>query len=263
VRLQDKVVLITGGGTGIGAATARLCADEGAAVVITGRRQEVLERVVAEITKAGGQALAVAGSVTDEAHVRSAVKQAVGAFGRLDALINNAATRSSKYRLKPQNFSAKALGQRLHETEDETWQELLMVNLGGAFRFMRAAIPYMLDGGGSIINIASIAALVGIPGAAAYSATKGGLLALSRAVAIEYAKEKIRCNCICPGVINTPATAGAIQDPAMAAFLLSFCPIGRIGAPQDVAYLIVYLVSDEASWVTGNVFPIDGGFTAQ
>ncbi len=263
MRLKDKVALITGGGTGIGEAAAKLCAAEGAAVVITGRRKELLERVVAEIAAAGGQAMAVAGSVTDEGHVRSAVDSAVRAFGHLDVLVNNAATRGSGYRLEPKNFSADPLGQRLHEISDKMWEELMDVNLGGVFRFTRAAIPQMLERGGSIVNISSIAAVVGIPGAVSYSATKGGLNAFSRAVAMEYAKEKIRCNCICPGVIKTPATAGALDDPKMLEFLLSFCPLGRVGTPEDVANMIVYLASDDASWVTGGVFTIDGGFTAQ
>ncbi|CAN5690090.1 SDR family oxidoreductase [soil metagenome] len=251
MRLKGKVALITGGGTGIGEAAARLCAAQGAAVVITGRRKEVLERVVAEITAAEGRALAVAGSVTAEEHVRSAVEQTVGAFGRLDILVNNAAR------------SGDGLGARLHETTDETWDESIAINLGGVFRFTRAAIRHLLDGGGSIVNISSIAGIVGVPSMAAYCATKGGLIAFSRAVAVEYGKEKIRCNCICPGLVDTPRTAAVINDPQLSAFFLPGYPIGRFGTPEDVANLIVYLASDEASWVTGGVFTIDGGFTAQ
>ncbi len=251
MRLKGKVALITGGGTGIGEAAARVCAAQGAAVVITGRRKEVLDQVVDEITRKDGRALAVAGSVTEEAHVRSAVQQAVDTFGGLDILVNNAAK------------SGEGLGPRLHETTDQMWNESIDVNLGGIFRFTRATIPHMLDSGGSIINISSIAALVGIPNMAAYCATKGGLMALSRAVAVEYGKEKIRCNCICPGLVDTPRTAAVINDPQLSAFFLPGYSIGRFGTPTDVANLIVYLASEEASWVTGSVISIDGGFTAQ
>jgi dihydroanticapsin dehydrogenase len=262
MRLEGKVALITGGGTGIGEETARRFAAEGAAIVITGRRKEVLDGVVSQIKGAEGRALGVAGSVTDEDHVRSAVEKTINTFGRLDILVNNAASRSKGYRLAQKNFSADPLGQRLHLTTDETWDDLMAVNLGGVFRFTRAAIPHMLDHGGSIVNISSIAAVVGIMGAASYAATKGGLIALSRAIAVEYGKERIRCNCLCPGLVHTPATAAAVNDAQMLELLLPGYPIGRIGTAEDVANFILFLASDESSWVTGGLFIIDGGVTA-
>jgi NAD(P)-dependent dehydrogenase (short-subunit alcohol dehydrogenase family) len=249
MRLNGKVALITGGGTGIGEATAKVFAGEGAHVVITGRRKDVLEGVAKSIVANGGKALAVAGSVTDEVHVRSAVDQTVRTFGKIDVLINNA--------------GIGAFGSPLHETTDHVWQEVLDTNLTGVFRFTRAVIPHMLGRGGSIVNVSSIAGLVGIAGLAAYGSTKGALLAFTRCLAIDYAKEKIRCNCVCPGLVDTPMAAEAITDPEMNAMLMADYPLGRPGTSDEVARMLLYLASDEASWVTGSIFTIDGGMTAQ
>lgn len=248
-RLDGKVALITGGGTGIGAACARVFAEEGAALVLTGRRKEVLEAVTEGIKEKGGRALAVAGSVTDEAHARSAVAQAVRAFGRLDILVNNA--------------GVGAFGKLLHETEDATWEEMLAINLTGAYRMIKAAVPEMIKaGGGSIVNVSSIASLVGIPLTAAYSASKGGLDALTRCVAMDYAPQKIRCNSICPGLVETPMAASLLNDPQRLKEVMASYPLGRPGTPEEVARLILYLASDESAWMTGTVIPFDGGMTA-
>jgi NAD(P)-dependent dehydrogenase (short-subunit alcohol dehydrogenase family) len=208
----------------------------------------MLERVVGEIKP--GRALAVAGSVTDDAHARSAVDQAVRTFGKLNVLVNNA--------------GIGAFGKTLHETDDATWDEVLAVNLTGVFRVTRAAIPAMLSaGGGSIVNISSIASLVGIPLLPAYAASKGGLDSLTRCLAIDYAKQGIRCNAVNPGLVDTPMAAGLISDPARLAQVLSDYPLGRPGTPEEVAKLVLYLASDESAWVTGAIFPIDGGMTAR
>lgn len=249
MRLASKVALVTGGGVGIGAAVARVFAREGAGVVITGRRKEMLEQVAAEIERAGGRALAVAGSVTDEGHARSAVAQAVRSFGKLDVLVNNAGIGS--------------FGKVLHETDDATWEEQLAVNLTGVFRMSRAAIPEMIrTGGGCIINISSIAALVGIPLLPAYAAAKGALNALTRCLAIDYAQQHIRCNVICPGLVETPMAAPLMADSARLAAVLAAYPMARPGKPEEVAQMVLYLASDEAAWVTGATFTIDGGMTA-
>lgn len=248
-RLDSKVALITGGGTGIGAACARVFAEEGAAVVLTGRRKDVLEAVAEEIAQKRGRALAVAGSVTDEAHARSAVAQAVRAFGRLDILVNNA--------------GVGAFGKLLHETDDATWNEMLAINLTGAYRMIKAAVPEMIKaGGGSIVNVSSIASLVGIPLTAAYSASKGGLDTLTRCVAMDYAPQKIRCNSVCPGLVETPMAAGLLNDPERLKEVMAAYPLGRPGTPEEVARLILYLASDESAWMTGAVIPLDGGMTA-
>jgi len=250
VRLNGKVAIITGGGTGIGEATAKLFAAEGAHVAITGRRKDVLENVAKSIIAAGGgKVLTVSGSVTDEAHVRSVVEQTVRTFGKIDILVNNAAI--------------GGFGTLLHEMTDQTWQETLDVNLTGVFRITRAVIPQMLGRGGSIVNVSSVAGLVGIARSAAYSSTKGALLALTRCLAIDYAKEKIRCTCVCPALVDTPMAADALVDPDMRAVMMAAHPIGRFGTSDDVARMLLYLASDDASWVTGSLFTIDGGLTAQ
>jgi NAD(P)-dependent dehydrogenase (short-subunit alcohol dehydrogenase family) len=249
MKLEGKAALITGASDGIGAAVAKLFAREGAAVTITARRKDCLEQVAADIERRGGRALAVAGSVTDEAHVRSAVDQTIGAFGKLDILVNNAAI--------------GAFGKVLHETDDATWDEVMDINLTGVFRMTRAAVPAMLKaGGGSIVNLSSVGGLVGFWGSAAYGTTKGGLNTFTRCVAMDYAGQGIRCNAVCPGLVDTPMAASLLNNPTMKAEALAAYPISRVGTPEEIANLILYLASDESSWVTGSLFTIDGGLTA-
>jgi NAD(P)-dependent dehydrogenase (short-subunit alcohol dehydrogenase family) len=247
-RLAGKVALVTGGNAGIGEAIAKVFAGEGAAVVITGRRQDELDRVVKEIGQQKGKSFAVAGSVTDEQHVRAAVSQAIQQFGALDILVNNA--------------GVGAFGRRIHELDDETWARVLDVNLTGVFRMTRAAVSEMLKRGhGSIVNISSIASLVGIPLLPVYAASKGALDALTRAIAIDYAKDGIRCNVVNPGLIATPMAAPLMANPEQLDPILSHYPIRRPGKPEEVANMVLYLASDEAAWVTGGTFTIDGGMT--
>lgn len=247
-RLVGKVAVVTGGNAGIGEAIARTFVREGAAVVITGRRQDELDRVVHEITRRNGKAIAVAGSVTDDHHTRAVVNEAIQRFGSLDILINNA--------------GVGEFGRRLHEIDDETWARVLDVNLTGVFRMTRAALPEMLKRGrGSIVNISSIASLVGIPYLPAYAASKGALDALTRAIAIDYAKDGVRCNVVNPGLIATPMAAPLMANPEQLNPLLDHYPIRRPGKPEEVADMVLYLASDEAMWVTGGTFRIDGGMT--
>lgn len=247
-RLSGKVAVVTGGNAGIGEAIAKAFVREGASVVITGRRQGELDRVVNDILQAQGKAFAVAGSVTDEHSAQEAVRQTVQQFGQLDILVNNAGIGD--------------FGKRLHEINDTTWAQVLDVNLTGVFRMTRAVLPQMLkQGRGAIVNISSVASLVGLPTLSAYAASKGALDALTRALAVDYAKDGIRCNVVNPGLIDTPMAAPLMGNPEQLNPILSHYPIRRPGKPEEVASLVLYLASDEAAWVTGGTFPLDGGMT--
>lgn len=247
-RLKGKVAIITGGNAGIGEAVARRFADEGAAVVVTGRRQDELDRVVSVIRHGKGKALAVGGSVTDEAHVQDVARKTLESFGKIDILVNNAGIGD--------------FGKRLHETDDATWAQVLNVNLNGLFRMTRAVLPHMMEQKrGSIINVSSVASLVGIPGLPAYAASKGALDALTRALAVDYAQDGVRCNVVNPGLIDTPMAASLMANPDRLTPILSQYALKRPGAPEEVASMILYLASDESVWVTGATFLIDGGMT--
>ncbi|HET7909495.1 MAG TPA: SDR family oxidoreductase [Nitrospira sp.] len=247
-RLEGKVAIVTGGNAGIGEAVAKRFAEEGAAVVITGRRQSELDRVTSGIRHNEGKALSVAGSVTDEGHVRDVIQRTLDSFGRIDILVNNAGIGD--------------FGKRIHETDDATWSTLLDVNLTGIFRMTRAVVPQMLTQGcGAIVNISSVASLVGIPGAPAYAASKGGVDAFTRALAIDYAKDGIRCNVVNPGLIDTPMAAPLMKNPDMLQPILAHYAFRRPGTPEEVANMVLYLASDESAWVTGGTFTIDGGMT--
>jgi NAD(P)-dependent dehydrogenase (short-subunit alcohol dehydrogenase family) len=252
MRLRDKVAVVTGGGTGIGEAVARRFAREGARLAITGRRKAVLDRVVADIGLAGGRALALPGSVTNERDVRAAVASTCDAFGRIDILVNNAG-----------NLFHAGL---LHETTDQVWNETIDVFLTSVFRFSRAVIPQMLEqGGGAIINVSTVAALKASPGfpAHAYAAAKAGVNMLTKTIAIQYAKQGIRCNAICPAGVDTPGVAAVTSDPVSRAGFDAQHPVGRMGRPEEIAAAATYLASDEAVWTTGVILAVDGGVTAQ
>lgn len=247
-RMEGKVAIVTGGNAGIGEAIAKRFADEGASIVVTGRRQSELDRVVAGIRHNKGKALAVAGSVTDEAHAQDVAQRTVESFGRIDVLVNNAGIGD--------------FGKRLHEVDDAAWSNVIDVNLTGVFRMTRAVVPQMLKQGcGSIVNISSIASLVGIPTSTAYTASKGGVDALTRALAIDYAQNGIRCNVVNPGLIDTPMAAPLMANAALLEPILAQYAIRRPGTPDEVANMVLYLASDEAAWVTGGTFTIDGGMT--
>ena len=250
MKLDGKVALVTGGGSGIGRGIAERFAREGAAVVVSGRRPAPLAETVTTITQRGGRALAAPGSVAVEADVQAMVAATLGAFGGLDILVNNAG-------------GAVHRGP-LHELTDAAWTDSLDVFLTGAFRCLRAALPHMIErGGGTILNIGSVAGLKAIPALPthAYAVAKAGLVMLTKSVAVHYARDNVRCNCICPGVIDTRSLAHA--DAARRAAVAALHPLGRLGTVEEVAELAVYLASDEARWVTGSVVAIDGGVSAQ
>ena len=253
MRLRDKVALITGAGGGIGAATAaRFCA-EGARVLLCDWDAAALTETADQLRATGADVLALTANVADDAQVRQLVAAAVERWGRLDILVNNAGVGS---------------GTDLLSTSVEEWARVLDVNLKGPFLCCKHSVPVMLaQGGGAIVNVASISSTCGIPGQAAYGPSKGGLLQLTRQLAIEYARRGIRVNAVAPGTVDTPMlhkTLARLDDPnALLQFLLNNHPIGRIAQPEEIASAILFLASDEASFITGASLAVDGGYTAQ
>jgi meso-butanediol dehydrogenase/(S,S)-butanediol dehydrogenase/diacetyl reductase len=249
MRLKNKVALISGGGTGIGAATAQLFAREGAKVIVTGRRHEPIEAVAAAI---GG--VAIAGDTSDAAHAAQAVATAVATFGGLDIVIASAGLA----------FAGSA-----GEIEDEHWQRTLDVNLTGAMRLVRAALPAMFArGGGSIVLVSSVNGLASFPSLVAYDTSKAGLIALSRSIAVDYGTRGIRANTLCPGWVVTPMGDGAMDALADArgitredAYNLATAhvPLRRAATALEIASCCLFLASDEASIVTGTTLVADGG----
>jgi NAD(P)-dependent dehydrogenase (short-subunit alcohol dehydrogenase family) len=249
-RLDGKVALISGGARGQGATEAQLFAREGAKVALGDILDEAGRQVEAAIRAAGGDATYVHLDVTNEDNWRAAVDTAVQRYGRLNVLVNNAGI---------------LLRKAIEEMTVEEWDGIMAVNLKGVFLGTKHAIPAMRRaGGGSIINISSTAGLVGSPGgSSAYIATKGGVRLFTKATAIQHAKDNIRCNSVHPGPIATEMIKDTLENPELWAQRLRRLPLGRAGTPEDVAYGVLYLASDESSYVTGSELVIDGGTTAE
>ncbi|BCA56461.1 2,5-dichloro-2,5-cyclohexadiene-1,4-diol dehydrogenase [Nitrospira sp. KM1] len=246
-RLEGKVAVISGGGRGLGLATARLFAREGASVVIGQRDREEGERAVALIQQDGGRACFVHLDVTQEDMWRHIVSTASQRFGRLDILVNNAGAIQME---------------GVEDLTQEVWDRTIAVNQTGTWLGMKTAIPAMRKGGGgSIVNVASIAGLIGHGQVFAYQASKGAVVIMTKSAAIQYAREKIRVNTVIPGPADT-VMFGSVE-PVLAQQVKEQIPLGRIGKPEEVAYGVLYLASDEAAYVTGAELVIDGGFTAQ
>ncbi len=249
MRLENKVAMISGGARGMGAVEAKLFAKEGAKVIIGDMLEEEGRRVEAEINETGGECVFVPLDVTNEEAWQRAVSLAVSRFGKLDILVNNAGI----YRAHD-----------VLETTSAEWDQVMDINAKGVFLGTKYAIPEMRKaGGGSIINISSVAGLVGSKQTTAYTASKGAVRLLTKSTAIQYASEGIRANSIHPGTIETPMTEGLLADAAMREDRMNRTPMGRLGRPEDVAYGALYLASDEASFVTGSELVIDGGRTAE
>lgn len=247
MKLEGKVAIVTGSSRGIGNAVAKLFVKEGAKVMITSKDTKKLEKAAQEIGNVSYQA----GDIKNYEHVQQIIKKTVDNFGRIDILVNNAAIFPN---IKP-----------LHEISEQEWFDVIDVNLNGQFRFTKAVIPYMKDQGGSIINISSDAGLKAFENfeADAYTASKGALVLLTKAWAIEYAKYKIRVNCVCPGVVETDMTLQYLATTSDRKIIELEHPIGRIGTVDDVANAVLYFASDESSWTTGAVLAIDGGASAK
>ena len=248
MRLEGKVALISGGARGMGAAEAKLFAEEGAKVVLGDVLEEEGQQVEAEIAESGGEAVFVHLDVTSESDWRGAVDTAVERFGKLDILVNNAGIFNRAF---------------IHEQSEEDWDRVMDINGKGVFLGTKAAIPAMREaGGGSIVNISSVAGLIGSMASTAYNASKGAVRLLTKSTAIQYAKEGIRCNSVHPGPIETPMLDLVYPSTETRAQRQDAIPIGRLGRMEDVAKGVLFLASDEASYMTGSELVIDGGYTA-
>ena len=256
-RLDNKIAIVTGAGSGIGREIALLYAQQGAQVVVAEVNMTAADAVVAEITTAGGTAGAQAMDVADEAAVQTAIAATVARYGRLDILVNNAGISS--------------VGNLL-ETSAAEFDRVIAVNLRGVFLCAKYAVAQMVaqaPAGGILVNIASVAGMIAIDRRAAYGTSKGGVIALTRSIAIDFVGQGIRANAICPGTVHTPFVEGYLarnfagQEDTVRAQLHARQPIGRMGEPHEIAAAALYLASDEAAFVTGSSLVIDGGWTAK
>ena len=243
MKLDGKVAIITGGSRGIGFETARIFKENGAFVVITSKDSQKLKKAAKKL----GNVLAVPGDVRKEKDVKKVIETTIKKFGRLDILINNAG-------VFPKIKQA-------HEISEKEWQDVIDVNLNGQFRFTKFAIPFLKKTSGNIVNVSSDAGLKAYEGfnADSYSAAKAGLVILTKCWALEYSKEKIRVNCVCPGVVDTDMTKPFLKTKKDRDFMDNDHPLGRIGQPEEVAQSILFLASDDSSWTTGSILAVDGG----
>ena len=250
MRLENKVALISGGARGMGAVEARLFAGEGAKVVIGDVLEDEGRQTEAAVNEAGGECVFVRLDVTSEEDWAQAIATAVGRFGKLDILVNNAGVSSTG---------------GIEDLTVENWDRTLNINTKGVFLGTKAAIPEMRKaGGGSIVNISSGAGIAPSPGTSgAYAASKGAVRIFSKSTAVQYARENIRCNSVHPGPIETPMLRAARSETAQLDDMVERVPLGRIGRPEEIAFGVLYLASDESSFVTGSELVIDGGRTAQ
>src|SRR5215813_9070018 len=237
-RVEGKVALVTGGASGIGRATALTFAREGAKLIIADMYEEGGQQTVHLITEQGGEAIFVRTDVSQAVEVQALISQAVATYGRLDCAHNNAGISGGGSALTA-------------EYAEERWHQVIAVNLTGVWLCMKYEIPQMLSqGGGVIVNTASVAGLIGARGLAAYVASKHGVVGLTKTAALEYATQGIRVNCVCPGMIQTPMTERGLQDSDRRARVIASEPVGRLGNPEEVAEAAVWLCSDAASFVT-------------
>jgi NAD(P)-dependent dehydrogenase (short-subunit alcohol dehydrogenase family) len=250
-RLDGEVALITGGASGMGMVASRLFAAEGAEVVLTDVSDEAGERVAESIRAEGGEATYVHADVAQEADARAMVDAAIAAYGGLTVLYNNAGV-------------MLADDGSVHATDEAIWDTTLSINVKGVAHGCKYGIPAMIDsGGGSIVNVASFVAWMGAATSqTAYTASKGAVLAMTREIAVEYARKGIRCNALCPGPIDTPLLAELLADPGRRQRRFVHIPMGRLGQAEELAKAALFLASDESSYMTGASLIVDGGITA-
>ena len=245
MRLKDKTAIITGGGSGIGLATARAFCKEGAKVILFGRRKEKLISAADEL---GNSVLIVQGDMTHNDDLNQLINKTLNNFKGIDILVNSAGLYN---------------GAPLHEISDSQWDGIMDINIRSIFQLTRRVLPIMMaQKSGSIVHISSILGLIAVPHVAAYNVSKGALNQFSRSIAVEYGSYGIRSNSICPGLIETDMTADLMSDASLMQEWSKEYPIGRFGKPEDVASACLFLASDESSFITGTVLPVDGGFTA-
>ncbi|MGB8343506.1 MAG: glucose 1-dehydrogenase [Ktedonobacteraceae bacterium] len=251
MRLADKVALITGSASGMGKLAAEVFAREGASIVVTDILEKEGEETAQAVRDAGGSAIFVQGNVARDADVQRVVATAIETYGRIDVLYNNAG-------IMPAEDSSVV------ETAEEIWDKVIDVNLKSAFLYCKHTLPHMVEQGkGSIINVASFVAFMGctVP-QDAYTASKGGMLSLTKSLAVQYGKNGIRCNAVCPGPIETPLLRYLWTNEEARSLRLNRIPLGRFGEARDIVYMALYLASDEASWTTGAWLIIDGGISS-
>ena len=245
MRLKDKTAIITGGGSGIGLSTARAFCKEGAKVILFGRQKE---KLISAANELGDSALIVQGDMTKNDDLDQLINNTLNNFKGIDILVNSAGL-----------FN----GAPLHEISDSQWDGIMDINIRSVFRLTSRVLPIMMDqNSGSIIHISSILGLIAVPEVAAYNVSKGALNQFSRSIAVEYGSYGIRSNSICPGLIETDMTADLMSNASLMQEWSKEYPIGRFGKPEDVASTCLFLASDESSFITGTVIPVDGGFTA-
>lgn len=250
--LEGKTALVTGGGSGIGRAASLAYSREGARVVVVDVNVEGGEETVQRIKESGGEAILVHADVSSNAGTQAMVAETVERFGRLDCAFNNAGISGGRDR----NLTADY-------TQDD-WDRVIGVNLTGVWLSMKAEIPQMLaQGGGAIVNTASIMGLIATPGSVAYMAAKHGVVGLTKAAALEYAKDNLRVNAVCPGYIDTPLLQPLFANEDREEQVVSRHPVGRLGQPEEIAEAVIWLSSDAASFVTGHSMAVDGGYVAQ
>jgi NAD(P)-dependent dehydrogenase (short-subunit alcohol dehydrogenase family) len=257
MRLKNKTAVITGAGSGMGKAAAVLFAKEGASVVVAEIEEESGRETVSLIKEKGGAGLFVKTDVSIVDDVRRMIASARDAFGQLHIMYNNAAIFQPGINPKDQNTDG-----RVTDISEEVFDRFYNINLRSTFLCCKYSIPAIISsGGGSIINVASTCAVMGFTGVDAYTASKGGVLSLTRSMAVEYAPHNVRINCIIPGFIATPMVATQMKDPVAAKKFLDKSPTGKFGKPEDIAHLALYLASDESSFAIGGIFTLDGGMT--